>query len=148
MSGRDDDRAEVTAVLDRYAEALDGRRWELLEDVFAPEIEFDSGEWVVRGRPDVIAQVRSYLEGCGPTQHLLGNHRVTLEGDTARTRVYVRAFHACKDRSDPRTYEMGGEYADELQRTPSGWRSVRRSLRVLFELGTRDVLGMRPAPRG
>jgi hypothetical protein len=146
MSGAGDDRAEITAVLDRYAEALDERRWELLEEVFAPEVAFDSGEWVVRGRPEVVAQIRSYLDGCGPSQHLLGNHRVILEGDRARSRVYVRAFHACKDRSDPRVYEMGGEYADELLRTPSGWRSVRRSLRVLFELGSRDVLGMRARP--
>ena len=137
-----DDRAQITEVLDRYAEALDLRRWELLETVFAPEIAFDSGEWMVRGRPEVIAQIRTYLDGCGPTQHLLGNYRVALDGDRARSRVYVRAFHACRDRSDPRVYEMGGEYADELLRTPAGWRSVKRSLRVLFELGTRDVLGM------
>jgi 3-phenylpropionate/cinnamic acid dioxygenase small subunit len=141
-----DDRAQITEVLDRYAEALDLRRWEVLETVFAPEIAFDSGEWVVRGRPEVIAQIRTYLDGCGPTQHLLGNYRVALDGDRARSRVYVRAFHACKDRSDPRVYEMGGEYADELRRTPAGWRSVKRSLRVLFEVGTRDVLGM-GAPR-
>ena len=137
-----DDRAQITEVLDRYAEALDLRRWELLETVFAPEIAFDSGEWMVRGRPEVIAQIRTYLDGCGPTQHLLGNYRVALDGDRARSRVYVRAFHACKDRSDPRVYEMGGDYADELRRTSAGWRSVKRSLRVLFELGTRDVLGM------
>lgn len=138
-----DDRAEITEALDRYAEALDLRRWELLETVFTPEIAFDSGEWVVRGRDELVAQIRTYLDGCGPTQHLLGNYRVTLDGGRARTRVYVRAFHACRDRSDPRTYEMGGEYADELHRTPIGWRSVRRSLRVFFELGSRDVLGMR-----
>ena len=143
MTGSREDRAQITELLDRYAEAIDLRRWELLETVFAPDARFDSGEWVVQGRPELVAQIRTYIDGCGPTQHLLGNYRVTLDGDTARSRVYVRAFHACKDRSDPRTYEMGGEYADELRRTPAGWRSVRRSLRVFFELGTRDVLGMR-----
>ena len=43
---------------------------------------------------------------------------------------------------------MGGEYADDLRRTPDGWRSVRRSLRVFFELGSREVLGMRAAGHG
>jgi hypothetical protein len=38
---------------------------------------------------------------------------------------------------------MGGEYADERRRTPAGRLSVRRTLRVSFELGSRDVLGMR-----
>jgi hypothetical protein len=143
MPGRDDDRAEITAVLDRYAEALDERRWELLDRVFAPDGVFDAGEYVARGRPEIVRTIRTYLDHCGPSQHLLGNHRVELDGDSARSRVYVRAFHACRDRGDPRVYEMGGEYADELRRTPAGWLSVRRTLRVFFELGSRDVLGMR-----
>ena len=65
------------------------------------------------------------------------------DGDRARSRVYVRAFHACKDRSDPRVYDIGGEYQDELRRTPEGWLSVHRTMRMFFEHGTRDVLGMR-----
>src|SRR5262245_10113796 len=138
-----DDRAEVTAVLDRYAEALDDRRWELLDRVFAPEAVFDAGEYVARGRAQIVATIRTYLDHCGPSQHLLGNHRVELDGDRARSRVYVRAFPLCRDRSDPRHYDVGGEYADELRRTPEGWLSVHRTMRVFYEHGTRDVLGMR-----
>ena len=40
-----------------------------------------------------------------------------------------------------KTYEMGGEYQDWLERTPEGWRSVRRKALVFFETGTREVLG-------
>ena len=41
-------------------------------------------------------------------------------------------------------YEMGGEYRDPLCRTPQDWRIRHRTLEVLFETGSRDVL--RPAP--
>ena len=41
------------------------------------------------------------------------------------------------------TYEMMGEYRDELVRTRAGWRSRHRTLRLHAELGSRAVL--RPA---
>ena len=135
------DRIEIVAVLDRYAEALDGRRWELLEQVFAPDVEFDFGEWSAKSLGEAVAAIRSYLDGCGPSQHLQGNYRVDVEGDRASSRVYIRASHVGVGRAAGKSYEMAGEYQDELRRTPAGWRSVRRRAQVFFELGTREVLG-------
>jgi hypothetical protein len=136
-----EDRIEIVAVLDRYAEALDQRRWELLEQVFVPDVHFDFGEWSARSLPEAVATIRSYLDGCGPSQHLLGNYRIELDGDRATSRVYVRASHVGVGRADGKSYEMTGEYADELRRTPAGWRSVKRRAQVFFELGSREVLG-------
>jgi hypothetical protein len=135
------DRIEIVAVLDRYAEALDQRRWELLEQVFVPDVDFDFGEWSAHSLPEAVATMRSYLDGCGPSQHLLGNYRVDLDGDRATSRVYVRASHVGVGRAAGKSYEMAGEYADELRRTPAGWRSVKRRAQVFFELGSREVLG-------
>ena len=135
------DRIEIVAVLDRYAEALDQRRWELLEQVFAPDVDCDFGEWSARSLPEAVATIRSYLEGCGPSQHLQGNYRVELDGDRAKSRVYIRASHVGVGRAAGKSYEMTGEYEDELRRMPAGWRSVKRRIRVFFELGSREVLG-------
>ena len=71
-----DDHAAIRAVLDRYAEALDSRDWEMLDEVFAPDAVFEFGEFLTRTRAEAVAMIRSHLDGCGPTQHLLGNHRV------------------------------------------------------------------------
>jgi hypothetical protein len=136
-----EDRIEIVALLDRYAEALDSRRWGLLEQVFAPDVDFDFGEWRARSLVEAVATIRTYLDGCGPTQHLLGNYRVEVDGDRARSRVYVRASHLGVGRAAGKSYEMAGEYADELRRTSQGWRSSARRARVFFELGTREVLG-------
>jgi hypothetical protein len=135
------DRIEIVALLDRYAEALDSRRFELLEQVFAADVDFDFGEWRTRSLAEAVATIRSYLDGCGPTQHLLGNYRIELDGDRARSRVYVRASHLGVGAMAGRIYEMAGEYEDELRRTPRGWRSVARRGRVFFEIGSREVLG-------
>lgn len=137
----DADHRKIARVLDRYADALDTRRWELLSEVFVPEVEFDFGEWTVASREEAVSIIRGYLEGCGPTQHLLGNYRIDVNGDAARSRVYVRAFHVGIGEATGKTYEMGGEYRDELRRTPEGWRSHRREGVVFWELGSRDVLG-------
>ena len=141
MSSLADERWEIVRVLDRYAEALDQRRWELLDRVFAPDLEFDFGEWVTRSRADAVAAIRSYLDGCGPTQHLLGNYRIEIDGDRATSAVYVRAFHLGVGGAEGQVYEMGGEYRDELRRTPEGWRSVKRKGVVFWETGSRAVLG-------
>ncbi len=138
-----DDRFEILAVVDRYATALDRRDWKLLDQVFTEDVHFDSGEWLKTSRAEYVEIIRTYLGGCGPTQHLLGNHRIELLGDAARAACYVRAFHRGSAELSELTYDMGGEYRDVLRRTPDGWRIHHRTLEIFFEEGTREVL--RPA---
>ena len=135
-----DDRSEILAVVDRYATALDRRDWALLERVFSEDLVFDAGEWVAHGRDDYVARVRGSLDGCGPTQHLLGNYRIELDGSEASCACYVRAFHLDAERGAALTYDMGGEYRDRLRRTPEGWRIGHRTLEILYEVGSREVL--------
>ena len=136
-----DDRADILATVDRYATALDRRKWELLEDVFTADLTFDAGEWVMEDRESYVAMVKTYLGGCGPTQHLLGNYRIEFQGDDAATSAcYVKAFHLDRDRGAELTYDMGGEYRDRLRRTPEGWRIHHRTLEVFYETGSREVL--------
>jgi hypothetical protein len=139
-----DERSGVVDVSIRYALALDERDWELLAGVFTPDAEvyYSSGNHV-QGRDAVVAQVRAALEGCGPTQHLLGNHVVEFDGDRARSRCYVRAFAAGApdSRWAGHTYELFAVYRDELVRSADTWQVERRRMDVVFELGERRVLG-------
>lgn len=138
------DHAEILATLARYSTALDQRDWGLLEQVFTPDLVYDAGEWTTHSFDEYLGRLRPYLEGCGPTQHMLGNYRIELDGDAARSAVYVRAFHVGAGELSDTTYEMFGEYRDELSRTSQGWRSHHRTLRLHLERGSRAVL--RPAP--
>jgi len=136
-----DDRFDVIATLDRYATALDRRSWDLLDDVFTPEVSAEWGGVHWSGRDELVAMIRSNLDGCGPTQHLLGNYDVSLDGDRAAATCRVRAFHIGRgDRSD-RTYELFGFYHAVLVRTDAGWRVEEWHGETTLELGTRDVLG-------
>lgn len=138
-----DDTTEIMNTLARYAVAMDQRDWPLLDSVFTEDFTYDAGEWTTHSLVDYLARLRPYLEGCGPTQHLLGNYQIELAGDTARTQVYVRAFHVGTRELANTTYEMFGVYRDEMRRTEAGWRSTHRTLRLQYELGSRTVL--RPA---
>ena len=138
-----DDYAAILTTLARYSTAMDTRDWRLLDEVFTEDLVYDAGEWTTHSRVEYVARLRPYLDGCGPTQHLLGNQRVELDGDHARSAIYVRAFHVGTRELSQTIYEMFGEYQDVLVRTDSGWRSRHRTLRLQYELGSREVL--RPA---
>jgi len=135
------DRSAVIDTVTRYATALDARDFALLDQVFAVDATCDFGAGPVQGRDAVRELLRHTLEHGGPSQHLLANHVVVVEDDTARCVCQVRAFSAGAGQKAGRTYELFGEYRDELRRTAHGWRIARRVVKVLHEQGDRGVLG-------
>jgi hypothetical protein len=136
-----DERWAVIDTVNRYATALDSRDWALLDEVFTPDAEADFGAGWLSGREALRGLVRRMLGGSGPSQHLLGNHRVEIDGDVARCACLVRAFSAGAGGATGRCYELLGEYRDDLVRTSGGWRIARRRMTIHHEIGTRDVLG-------
>lgn len=140
------DRLAILEVLTRYATALDHRDWRLLDELFAPDVLGRFGGRSYRGIDAVRAMIRSMLDGCGPTQHLLSNFRIDVAGDVARSVCSVRAFHAGLGAHAGVSYELFGEYRDELARRPEGWRVVVRSMWVSQEIGDRAILGPGPPP--
>lgn len=137
-----DDRFAIIRVLDRYAEVLDTRDWEALCDVFTEHVEMDFVAWKASDLEAVRTNIRSFLDGCGPSQHLLGNYRVEFsDADTAESACYIRVMHFGKDEHEGKTYEMWGEYRDEFVRTPSGWRSRKRTARAHMQQGDPSLLG-------
>jgi hypothetical protein len=136
-----DDRFAIIATLDCYAECLDTRDWPKLAEVFTADAEVDWGEWKQQGLAEVTTSIRSYLDGCGPSQHLLGNYRIELDGDKASSRHYCRVMHMGKGEHQGKTYETWIEYADQLVRSGDGWRSRHRHARAIMDQGDRSLLG-------
>ena len=125
----------------RYAELCDYRVWDGFDEVFAADVRADYGGEIQLASADGIRDmVKAALQECGPTQHLLGNFRIDIDGDSARSRCYVRAVHAGKDARAALSYEVWGEYIDQLRLTESGWRIVERHMLITHEVGTREVL--------
>lgn len=137
-----DDRFAIIAALDRYAECLDTRDWAGLSDVFADDIDLDFGLWHAMDLDGVRKNISSFLDPCGPSQHLLGNYRIVLDGDRATSRCYCRVMHFGKDAHEGKTYETWLEYADEWVRGTQGWRSVKRKAVASMQQGDPSLFAL------
>jgi 3-phenylpropionate/cinnamic acid dioxygenase small subunit len=134
----------VVAVLVRYARAIDTKDWALLRACFTDNATSDYGDigsW--RGVDDVVRFMRDAHAGMGPTQHLLSNFQVAVDGDRASSVAYVVAVAVLA--SDPQDWiKTIGIYEDRLVRVNDNWLINERTFRV-----TRTVLSpsLTPSPR-
>jgi hypothetical protein len=133
------DRDEIVEALAEIAAALDDRDWGTVRARFTA----DTHAYGVHGPDALVEQLQAHLGGVGPTQHLLGNHRVSVNGDGARSLTYGRIHHVGAGPMAGSSYECLGEYDDEWVRTSAGWRICRRWFDIRIEIG--DAAVLRPA---
>lgn len=132
-----DDQVAIATALAALSRIFDTRAWDRLDEVLTPDVE----AYGVRGRQAVIDDnLRRYLGGCGPTQHLLGNYEITVTGDEATSVTQARVYHQGAGERADRFWECLGEYHDAWVRTPAGWRMTRRTFDVRIAVGDMEVL--------
>jgi len=134
------ERQAIIDVLNTYATCLDTRDWLGLNNVFHPQA---IGIYAVTldGRTAIIDSIRSFLDGCGPSQHLLGNHQISIDGDYAKSSTKARVLHVgAGERADLTPYDAIGTYHDRLLRTTDGWRIIHRHFDVQVSIGDINVL--------
>lgn len=148
MSGRDTeverllDQQAIIAVALRYCRALDTNDWALLADVFVPGATARLG-----GPPELIgleaitARCRAALTPLDDSQHMVSNHEVQIEAETATHRCYLQAQHIRRNSVGGPNYMIGGRYEDRLVRTADGWRISHRTLTVMWSDGNPAVVG-------
>lgn len=146
------DRAEVVDTVHRYASGIDRCDWTMYRSIFADEVLFDFSSW--SGAPaapmaadDWVARVGGTLSLFDSTQHLLSNHRITLDGDAAQCVTYMIALHHLVTGDVREMHAIGGFYTNRLKLTDEGWRIVACTLTVTWEMGDRGLF-QRAADRG
>jgi len=137
------DTAAVVDVCVRNARALDGRDWELLATCFADDVvvEFEGVE-PLHGPAAVVDVCRAALGPLDASQHLLGNHHVTIDGDSARSECYVQAQHVRGALAPADKFVVAGTYRDTLARRDGAWKITSRRLHISWTDGNPDVLVM------
>ena len=134
------DEREVVAVATRYCRALDTQDWSLLTTVFLPGATADLATTSLLVGVDAITnRIRTALENLDDCQHLVGNHEVTIDGDSATHRCYLQAQHVRRAAVGGPNYLVGGRYEDRMVRTPDGWRIAHRTLTVMWTDGNVTV---------
>ncbi len=132
-------RDEVLEASAALSAAIDERDWAGLRSLMVPEVR----AYGARGVDAVICVMQAHLGGVGATQHLLGNHRVTMGAESANVLSYGRIHHVGAGPMSGQSYECMGEYTDTWVRTAEGWLLARRWFEIKIEVGQRAVL--RPA---
>lgn len=133
------DREQIIERLATLAAAIDARDYDLIAATFAE----DATGYGAQGREAIVANMQAHLGGVGATQHLLGNHRITVEGETAHSLTYARVHHVGAGPMAGSFYECLGEYDDRWVRAEGTWLLTHRWFEIRVSLGDFSVL--RPA---
>ena len=117
------DELEITALLNRYARAVDTKDWDLYRTVFTDDAHIDYSAEVFLGSLD---EAIGFFSGdfsalVSMSMHYITNIESAIEGDIARVRAMFYNPTQIKGLAELSTF--GGYYYHELVRTPDGWRS-------------------------
>jgi SnoaL-like protein len=116
------DRAEIYDLFNRYVDAVAGRQWELLDEVFTEDV---SGTWLespaIEGRAALVSRIRDVIERTAKT-HLLGNYTATIDGDVAEASVRIRVYRFFIEGPGRQYQKIFGSFRAGLVRTRQGWR--------------------------
>ena len=90
--------------------------------------------------------MRSFLDECGPTQHLLGNVLIDIKEDSASSSAYVSDMHVGVGDKKHLTFSTLGEYRDQWKKIDGIWLMSHRTKINRAHIGSIEVLG--PGPSG
>lgn len=144
------DRTEVIETVHCYASGIDRCDWRLYRSIFADEVVYDFSSWSgAAAEPmasdDWVARVGDTLSLFDSTQHLLSNHRVSIDGEEARCVTYMIALHHLVTDGDRQMHAIGGFYTNRLRRSADGWKIVACTLTVTWEMGDRGLFAVAAA---
>ena len=139
------DEREIYRNIVRFARAMDDRDWAAIADIATADATAELGTGPLVGRDEIVALIRTFLDECGPTQHLVGNVLIDIDGDTARSRAYVSDMHLGAGELAQTSFRTLGDYHDEWAKADDGWRMTHRTKHNRGSIGSHEVLGPGPA---
>jgi hypothetical protein len=121
---------------------MDDRDWTAMGEILDDHAEGDFGTGRVQGSAAIIELIRGFLDNCGPTQHLLSNVVIDVEGDVASSRAYVHDVHLNSDGGPSTRFYTLGDYHDTWRRRSDGsWCLTERIKSNRAHVGSFDVFG-------
>lgn len=123
------DRLEIQDLLFLYAQMVDRRQWEHMDEVFTPDasIDYVSSGGIAGPYRSTLEWLNRALEPWPLNLHHVTNVRIELDGDRAHSSCQ---FHAPMGRVEEGGSHLvitnAGYYHDDLVRTEAGWRIQRR----------------------
>jgi 3-phenylpropionate/cinnamic acid dioxygenase small subunit len=120
------DHLEITALLHRYARAVDTKDWALYWSVFTEDahVDYSSAACPAGGRDDVTDWLSQAFEHLPMSQHYITDIEITpVTRDTATVRAMFYNPMQLPGMAD--VSYCSGYYHHDVVRTSDGWRSAR-----------------------
>jgi ketosteroid isomerase-like protein len=123
------DRREIEDQIVAYAYAVDFHRWDDLDSIFTEDAVLDFT--ATGGEKGSLAEIKEFFDRAlnlfSGHQHLMGNVRVALDGDTATSQTLCHnPMYLAGGDGKQQVVFVGIWYHDEWRRTPDGWRISSR----------------------
>ena len=123
------DRFEVQDLLADYADAIDRKSWDELDDIFTEDAFIDYS--VMGGAKGSLAEIKKFLAEAMTifphTQHLVANMQIRLRGDEGTGRIMCSNAQVMDMGEGKRhVFLLGLWYVDKYVRTDKGWRIRER----------------------
>lgn len=142
------DRDQIIEKINLYALAVDTRRWDLFDRIFANHCEADYGtgaHW--HDLAAFKADFGAFHAHFDATQHMMANHQVCVDGDRAHSLTYGSWRLVRRAAEGDPLWEGTGWYDDTWSRTNGGWRILHRTCRVVWFTGNERVRDAIPGVR-
>ena len=120
--------------------------WDLWRSVFADEVIIDTSDYEPEPPPrrlpvDAYVSFMSRLfSGFEATQHLIGTHRFSVDGDHATITAHFRAEHWASVGKAATGTRCSAPTSTSASGPPDGWRISSVKLHLLRQEGNREVM--------
>lgn len=135
------DEQAISALLYRYARAVDTKDWALYRSVFTDDavIDYTSAGGIAGSRDEVADWLAAAFTAIPVSMHYITNIEILeLGGDHARVRAMFYNPMQLPGSDEPSYF--GGNYHHDLVRTESGWRSAGLVEETRWRAGLPDAL--------
>jgi uncharacterized protein (TIGR02246 family) len=142
-----DDELAIRRVIERYAAGADLRDPESVAALFTPDgvmevwLEPGSDASTVRSGREEITQAIGFLDRYRFTQHVIGNARIDVSGDTAHGETHCTAHHITGSGAEASDRTIYLRYSDDFVRLDGEWLIRHRELRAQW-ITTTPVEGL------
>lgn len=133
------DRLAIEDLLTTYARAVDTKDWDLYESVFSDDavIDYTSSGGIRGSRSEVRAWVSKALELFTMTQHIVTNHHIVVDRDTATSHTdFFNPMGRPDGEGGLALLFVGGAYKDRLRRHQGRWWITDRYEEMLWFTGS------------
>jgi len=123
------DNTEIIQLVNAIFDTVDAKDWDAVEALFDGTVRVDftslnGGEPATISGTQLVDGWRQGLHARKKSFHLVGHHRVAIDGDSATMAVKGYAYNVLDDGLGGGMWEVWGAYEVPLRRTPAGWKAA------------------------